>query len=171
MTYEEYNWHEEENFDVIKEANARAREIISMLRLALINTAFYDHANYLRYGMHGDPESAAFKKMFNMKKEFIEYLEKETRLVFANNEHLYDEKRRKIKDDMINDLMNFMAPKMRGTTPTPVMLQRTVAIVDKLMNRADLVLEDGIKLKGKMFGKPASLFQSPIVELKSECLY
>jgi len=171
MTYEDYNWYEEEPFDIIKEANERAREIISTLRLAIINTSFYDHANYVRYGMHGDPESAAFKKMFNMKLEFVQYLEKETRLVFANNEHLYDKKRRKIKDDMIDELMNFMTPHLRGSAPTHHMLQITASIVDKIMNRSEQVLEDGIMTKGKMLGKPTNLFQSPVIELKSEMLY
>ena len=171
MTYEDYNWYEEESLDTIKEANERAREIISMLRLALINTAFYDHANYVRYGMHGDPQSAAFKKMFNIKQEFIGYLEKETRLVFADNEHLYDKKRRKVKDDMINELMNFMTPHLRGSAPTHHMFQITAGIVGKLMDMSEIMLEDGIMAKGKMLRKPSNLFQSPVITLKSENLY
>jgi hypothetical protein len=171
MTYEDYSWYEEEPLDIIKEANERAREIISMLRLAIINTSFYDHANYVRYGMHGDPESAAFKKMFNMKLEFVQYLEKETRLVFANNEHYYNNERREIKDKMIDELMSFMTPHLRGGVPGPHMFQKTASIVDKIMNRSEQVLEDGIMTKGKMLGKPANLFQSPVIELKSEMLY
>jgi len=171
MTYEDYNWHEDENFDVIKEANERAREVISMLRLAIINTSFYDHANYVKFGMRGDPESAAFKKMFNMKRDFVEYLEKETRLVFADNEYYFSKRRRKIQDDMINELMQFISPYLRGNVPSHIVLKKVYHIVNKIMNRSEEVLEDGIMHKGKRLGKPANLFQSPVIDLKRERLY
>lgn len=171
MVYEEEKWYEPESLEIVKEANERALEIISQLRLAIINTAMYDNANYVKFGMSGDPQSAAFKKMFNMKLEIVEYLEKETKLVFSDRRHLHQERRRAIKDKMINELMEFLNAHLIGRTPSPHLLNKAASVVEKILSHSDKILDDGIRINGKILDRPKNIFESPVYRIKHESLY
>lgn len=154
----------------MKEVNERVREIVSTLRLAVINTAGYDYSNYWKFGMRGDPEHVAFRKLFNVKEEFVRYIEKETMLVCSDDKQFYQNKRRKLKEEIIDELMEFLDPQLRGRVDGNRIWRRVVNISDKLIDRAERLNDDGLDYKNTEIRKPRNLGEAPVFELKYESL-
>lgn len=146
------------NEQQINEVNERVKEIISNFRIALLNTASYDLENYWRFGMNGDVEHVAFQKLFNVKQEIVQYLEKETRLVCQDVE-LYHARRREVCEDIMNDMLLILEPAMRGRRSDKkedmIWERKVLHIANKVIDKSEYI-NKGMYERGKVYSREKS---------------
>lgn len=122
------------------EVNARVKDIVETFRIALCNSAVFDYNNYWAQGLGGnEPMSKACKYVYDTKSRIVEMLDKELSLTSAKDEHLYYEEKSKAKQKIIDSLLGFVKPYLRGRSDEH-------NVTERIVNLTEFAIESGERL-------------------------
>lgn len=139
----------------IQEVNFRVKQIIESFREGLYNSAKFDYGLYWERGMSGDGQmSDACKHVYQTKERIIGMLDKEMNIVLNDDFSFYYDEKRKIKDKIIEDMMDMLVPALRGRQNGDQyqnFLTRVVNLSDIIIEKAENLSE--YKTNGKFLKK------------------
>lgn len=125
----------------LAEVNARVTEIIGTFREGLCNSAVFDYSNYWTKGLSGDGQmSDACKYVYDTKERIVEMLDKELMLVQMNDESLYYKEKRKAKEKIIDTILNFVKPYLRGES------RHELNVIERIVNITEFAIQSGENL-------------------------
>lgn len=146
MVYEEIEWWKEDNEDleIIMEANERVFFIVSELADYLRNSSMFDLKNSESRELSVQ-DSAALRKLHNIKNDVLSQLEKERDMACGIDSRLYLDKRRATMNRFIDDTIELLNPLMRGRVNGDTIVRKSVNFAEKIGRQFDNLHYESIK--------------------------